>query len=77
MKKTGGARNDQRKNGKAWKKRPKKNRLRGKTVGGYSLKKLAIRKANREYPKKNQYDANAVNGDLVGDNAQSANDSEG
>lgn len=77
MKKSSAGRNDQRKNGKAWKKQPKKNRSRGKTVGGYSLEKLAIRKAKREYPKKNQYDANVVNGDLVGDNAQSANDSEG
>jgi len=39
--------NSQRKNGKAWKKRPKVQKKTGKTVGGYSLAKLDIRKKKR------------------------------
>ena len=39
--------NSQRKNGKAWKKRPKVQKKTGKTVGGYSPTKLAIRAQKR------------------------------
>ena len=39
--------NSQRKNGKAWKKHPKVQKKTGKTIGGYSLAKLAIRKEKR------------------------------
>jgi len=40
--------NNDRKNGKAWKKKPKVQRKTGKTIGGYSLAKLAIRDAKRK-----------------------------
>ena len=43
-----GERNADRHNGKAWKKRPKKNKSTGKTIGGYSRAKLAIRAKKRE-----------------------------
>lgn len=46
-KKGGGERNSNRKNGKAWKKKPKVQKKTGKTIGGYSLEKLAIRKRKR------------------------------
>ena len=45
--KSSGQRNDDRANGKAWKKKPKKNKSTGKTIDGYSPAKLAIRKAKR------------------------------
>lgn len=45
--KGGGERNANRKNGKAWKKKPKVQKKTGKTVGGYSLAKIAIRKLKR------------------------------
>lgn len=45
--KSSGQRNDDRPNGKAWKKKPKKNKSTGKTRGGYSHAKLAIRKSKR------------------------------
>lgn len=35
--------NDKRPNGKAFKKKPKVQRKTGKTIGGYSPKKLALR----------------------------------
>jgi hypothetical protein len=35
--------NDKRPNGKAYKKRPKVQKKTGKTIGGYSPKKLALR----------------------------------
>lgn len=41
-------RNDERKNGKAWKKKPKVQKKTGRTVGGYSLAKLAIRAEKRK-----------------------------
>ena len=40
-------RNSARPNGKAWKKKPKSNRVTGKTVGGYSAAKIQIRKSKR------------------------------
>ena len=40
--------NTQRKNGKAWKKHPKVQKKTGKTVGGYSLAKLAMRAQRRK-----------------------------
>ena len=40
-------RNPDRKNGKAWKKNPKVNRKTGKTLGGYTRAKLAIRAEKR------------------------------
>lgn len=42
-----GDRNDNRSNGKAFKKNPKSNRKTGKTVGGYSPAKLAERAKKR------------------------------
>lgn len=45
--KSSGQRNDNRPNGKAWKKKPKKNKSTGKTIDGYLPAKLAIRKAKR------------------------------
>ena len=47
--KSGGTRNDNRKCGKAWKKKPRKQRKTGRTIGGYSPAKLKI----REYKRKN------------------------
>ena len=47
--KLGGTRNDNRKCGKAWKKKPRKQRKTGRTIGGYSPEKLKI----REYKRKN------------------------
>lgn len=46
-KKGGGERNANRKCGKAWKKKPKAQKKTGKTIGGYSLAKIAIRNAKR------------------------------
>ena len=43
----GGDRNDARPNGKAFKKNPKTNIKKGKTIGGYTPAKLAIRKEKR------------------------------
>ena len=40
-------RNSDRPNGKAWKKKPKTNRVTGKTVGGYTPAKIQIRKSKR------------------------------
>jgi hypothetical protein len=37
-----------RKNGKAWKKKPKVAKKTGKTIGGYSPAKLAIRAIKRK-----------------------------
>jgi len=45
-----GITNVQRKNGKAWKKKPKVQRKTGKTVGGYSLAKLTTRAEKRGVP---------------------------
>ena len=47
--KTSGQRNDNRPNGKAWKKKPKVQKKTGKTVGGYTPSKLEIRKSKRIY----------------------------
>lgn len=46
--KSSGIRNNDRPNGKSWKKNPKKPRKTGRTIGGYSLKKLETRKKKRE-----------------------------
>jgi len=48
--KSGSSRNDNRKCGKAWKKKPRKQRKTGRTVGGYSLTKINIRKQKRLQP---------------------------
>jgi len=40
-------RNNDRKNGKAWKKKPKVTKKTGKTIDGYSADKLAIRAQKR------------------------------
>jgi hypothetical protein len=48
--KSGGSRNDNRKCGKAWKKKPRKQRKTGRTVGGYSPTKINIRKQKRLQP---------------------------
>ena len=45
--KSSGIRNTDRKCGKAWKKKPRKQRKTGRTVGGYSLTKINIRKQKR------------------------------
>jgi hypothetical protein len=46
--KSGGTRNDNRKCGKAWKKKPRKQRKTGRTIGGYSPAKLKIREHKRK-----------------------------
>ena len=43
-----GERNSERRNGKAWKKRPRKNKSTGRTIGGYTRDKLALRAKKRE-----------------------------
>jgi hypothetical protein len=45
--KSGGSRNDNRKCGKAYKQRPRKQRKTGRTIGGYSPAKLKIREQKR------------------------------
>jgi hypothetical protein len=45
--KSSGVRNSDRKCGKAWKKKPRKQRKTGRTIGGYSLTKLKIREQKR------------------------------
>lgn len=45
--KSSGVRNNDRPNGKSWKKNPKKPRKTGRTIGGYSPSKLEIRKQKR------------------------------
>jgi len=45
--KSSGNRNDDRPNGKAWKKNPKKPRKTGRTIGGYTPAKLELRKLKR------------------------------
>ena len=47
--KTSNQRNDNRPNGKAWKKKPKVQKKTGKTIGGYTPAKLEIRKSKRIY----------------------------
>jgi len=49
--KSGGSRNDNRKCGKAFKQRPRKQRKTGRTIGGYSPAKLKIREQKRAYVK--------------------------
>jgi hypothetical protein len=46
--KSGGTRNDNRKCGKTWKKKPRKQRKTGRTVGGYTPAKLKIREYKRQ-----------------------------
>jgi len=46
--KSGGTRNDNRKCGKAWKKKPRKQRKTGRTIGGYLPAKLKIREYKRQ-----------------------------
>lgn len=45
--KSSGVRNNDRKCGKAWKKKPRKQRKTGRTIGGYSPTKLKIREQKR------------------------------
>ena len=45
--KSSGNRNDDRPNGKAWKKNPRKPRKTGRTIGGYTPAKLELRKLKR------------------------------
>jgi len=45
--KSGGGRNDDRPSGKAWKKTKGINKITGKTIGGYSPAKIAIRAQKR------------------------------
>jgi len=49
--KSSGIRNDNRKCGKGWKKKPRKQRKTGRTIGGYSPAKLKIREQRRDYVK--------------------------
>jgi hypothetical protein len=49
--KSGGSRNDNRKCGKAYKQRPRKQPKTGRTIGGYSPAKLKIREQRRAYVK--------------------------
>jgi hypothetical protein len=46
--KSRGERNSDRPNGKAWKKRKKTPKKTGRTIGGYSPKKLAARAEKRK-----------------------------
>jgi hypothetical protein len=46
--KSGGSRNDNRKCGKAFKQKPRKQRKTGRTIGGYSPAKLKIREYKRQ-----------------------------
>lgn len=46
--KSGGNRNDNRKCGKAFKQRPRKQRKTGRTIDGYSPAKLKIRELKRQ-----------------------------
>ena len=48
--KSGGTRNDNRKCGKAWKKKPRKQRKTGRTIGGYTPSKLKMREQKRLQP---------------------------
>lgn len=48
--KSSGNRNDDRPNGKAWKKRPKKPRKTGRTINGYKPEKLKYRELKRLNP---------------------------
>ena len=48
--KSSGNRNDDRPNGKAWKKNPRKPRKTGRTIGGYSPAKLRYRELKRLNP---------------------------
>ena len=48
--KSGGTRNDNRKCGKAWKKKPRKQRKTGRTIGGYLPAKLKMRELKRQQP---------------------------
>ena len=48
--KSGGSRNDNRKCGKAWKKKPRKQRKTGRTIGGYSPVKLKMHEQKRLQP---------------------------
>ena len=62
-KKTKGDSNSERKNGKAWKQKPKENTSTGRTVGGYSIQKLEQRKLKRLNPNhKVSTEENAVDG---------------
>jgi hypothetical protein len=49
--KSSGIINDNRKCGKGWKKKPRKQRKTGRTIGGYSPAKLKIREQRRAYVK--------------------------
>ena len=49
--KSSGITNDNRKCGKGWKKKPRKQRKTGRTIGGYSPAKLKIREQRRAYVK--------------------------
>lgn len=46
--KSSGVRNNDRPNGKSWKKNLKKPKKTGRTINGYSLKKIELRKKKRE-----------------------------
>jgi hypothetical protein len=46
--KSSGNRNDNRKCGKAWKQKPRKQRKTGRTIGGYSPAKIKIREYKRQ-----------------------------
>jgi len=48
--KSSGITNQDRKCGKAWKKRPRKPRKTGRTIGGYKPEKIEIRKQKRLNP---------------------------
>lgn len=76
-KKAKGTRNADRKNGKAWKKIKKENTNTGKTVGGYSIQKIELRKQKRLNPIRvtESSDALAVTGDTPTSNALSVSNS--
>lgn len=45
--KSSGVRNNDRKCGKSWKKRPKKQRKTGRTINGYKPEKIKLREQKR------------------------------
>lgn len=75
--KSSGNRNDERKNGKAWKKNPQKPRKTGRTTGGYSAKKLELRASKRLNPHQKSSVAVAETGTMQERLAQFAKQLEG
>ena len=76
-KKSSGNRNDNRKCGKAWKKNPRKPNKTGRTTGGYSPKKLALRATKRATPYRESFAASVEVGTTQDKLAKLARELEG